>query len=232
MYRVDTMVLGMTYRAVIFDVGGVIVDSPLPHFEAFERRSGLPAGTITALIGAGGATNAWARHERGEIDLDTFAALFGAEAAAEGHAVDGRALLAGLVGPVRPEMAAAIETIRRRGLLVGLLTNTFPTSNGDLGMGRPDLARIVALADAVVESSRVGLRKPEPEFYELACRRLRIAPREAVFLDDLGVNLKTARALGMRTIKVDDVDGALAELEDVLGFSVRRPLPGPDRRKV
>jgi putative hydrolase of the HAD superfamily len=75
--------------------------------------------------------------------------------------------------------------------------------------------------DAVVESSKVGVRKPEPRFYEIACELLAVRPDECVFLDDLGINLKPAAAMGMRTIKVTTADKAIDELETILAISLR-----------
>ena len=73
----------------------------------------------------------------------------------------------------------------------------------------------------MLESSKVGVRKPEPAIYEMACERLGISPHEAVYLDDLGINLKPAKAMGMATIKVADPDVAIAELEQLTGLSLK-----------
>jgi putative hydrolase of the HAD superfamily len=80
---------------------------------------------------------------------------------------------------------------------------------------------VAGLFEFVLESSKVGVRKPEPAIYLMACERLGVRPEETVFLDDLGINLKPARALGMATIKVDDPDRALAELEEFTGLRLR-----------
>jgi putative hydrolase of the HAD superfamily len=74
--------------------------------------------------------------------------------------------------------------------------------------------------DVFIESTRVGLRKPDRRIYELTCRELGVEPERVAYLDDIGLNLKPARALGMTTIKVDDIDVALRELSDVVGFSL------------
>jgi putative hydrolase of the HAD superfamily len=198
--------------AALFDFGGVILSSPFDAFRRYEADHDLPDGFIRSVNATDADTNAWARLERNEIDLEGFAAAFEAESSALGHRVPGHDVLALLAGEVRPEM---VEAVRRCGerLKTAMLTNNVTTMDGN-----PAVADIVALFDTVVESSVVGVRKPEPAFYELACERLAIDPAEAVFLDDLGVNLKPARAMGMTTIKVVDPATAIAELEAVVGF--------------
>ena len=201
--------------AALFDFGGVLSSSPFDAFARFEAEHHLPHGFIRSVNATNPDTNAWARLERSEVDVDGFALEFEEESAALGHRVSGWDVLALLAGDLRPTM---VEAVRRCGerLRTGLLTNNV------VGMspGR-HVSEVVALFDVVVESSVVGLRKPDVAFYELACERLGIAPTEAVFLDDLGVNLKPARAMGMTTIKVVDPDVALAELEAVVGFELR-----------
>ena len=202
-------------KAVLWDFGGVILSSPLDAMARYEQERGLPPGFLTTVISTDPHTNAWAKLERNEVPTDEFCDLFEAEARAAGHEIDARVILAGLLGEIRPQMVQAIKRCKER-LKVGLLTNNFVW-----GEGPPEFAEVVALFDAVVESSKAGIRKPEPRFYELACELLDIEPEEAVFLDDLGVNLKPARAMGMTTIKVGDPDEALAELERIVGFPVR-----------
>ena len=84
-----------------------------------------------------------------------------------------------------------------------------------------EVGDVMVMFDHVVESSKVGCRKPEPRFYEIACDLLGVEPSECVFLDDLGVNLKPAKAMGMTTIKVGAAEPAIAELERVLGIDLR-----------
>jgi putative hydrolase of the HAD superfamily len=209
-------------RAALFDFGGVIVDGPWDGFAAYEREHDLPDGFIRQVNATNHHDNAWARLERGEVDIDGFATAFEAEALALGHPVDGRAVISmlaggGSAGRLRPQMVEALRRCSER-LVTGLLTNNFVPGDGGGGMGDGPYAEVLALFDAVVESSRTGLRKPDPRFYELACEILAIEPSEAVFLDDLGINLKPARAMGMTTIKVVDPDGAIADLESVVGF--------------
>jgi putative hydrolase of the HAD superfamily len=218
----------MAIRAVIFDFGGVLSTSPFEAFTIYERRSGLPEGLLRRLNATNPDTNAWARLERSEIDLGGFVELYEAEARVAGHAVDGRAVLALLGGELRPEMLTALRRCHEReGLRTALLTNNFvgPSTGGDGGGGgamsrNGARGELLALFDVVVESSRAGVRKPDPAIYRLVCDELGVEPREAVFLDDLGINLKPARAMGMTTIKVVDPAAALAELESVVGFPV------------
>lgn len=208
-----------TVRAVLWDFGGVLTTSPFDAFAAYETESGLPTGVIRRLNATNPDTNAWARFERGGLDVDSFVAAFEAEAADAGYKVDALKVLAGLRGELRPAMIEALRRCHER-LLTGLLTNNFePASlNAAEGIG---YGGVLDLFHAVVQSSEVGHRKPDPAFYELACEKLRIGPTEAVFLDDLGVNLKPARAMGMRTIKVVDPDAAIDELEEIVGFPLR-----------
>ena len=205
-------------RAVLWDFGGVILSSPFDAFAEYEAASGLPDGFIRRLNATDPDTNAWARLERSEVTFDAFCDLFEAEAAAAGGTIDARRVMALLRGTPRPQMLEALQRIRAAGLVQALLTNNFVTED-DTGA----LQHVLELFDAVLESSKAGVRKPDPRFYELACELTGIEPHEAVFLDDLGVNLKPARAMGMTTIKVVDPDAALRELETVLGIPLRSP---------
>jgi putative hydrolase of the HAD superfamily len=201
-----------TLRAVLWDFGGVIASGPWDAFAAYERTVGLPEGFIRRLNATNPDTNAWAQLERGEVDRAGFALAFEAEAAAAGGTLDGLAVLESLTGDIRPQVVEAVRRCHER-LTTGLLTNNYR------GTGwRDNVNDLLAYFDLVLESSVAGVRKPDPRFYTLACEQLGIAPSEAVFLDDLGVNLKPARALGMTTIKVVDPDVALSELEAVVGF--------------
>lgn len=203
-------------RAVLFDFGGVILTSPFEAFSAYEERAGLDAGAIREINSDNPDSNAWARLERSEVGIDEFCSLFESEAAALGYRVSGAEVLACLHGEVRPEMVSAIERLRGD-FSVALLTNNFVSGSPQWSRDG-SFAELVDLFDLIVESSAVGCRKPERRFYEIALERLGITPGEAVFLDDLGVNLKPAAAMGMRTIKVTDPTVALAELEQIVGI--------------
>ena len=208
----------MSIRAVIFDFGGVILTSPFDAFSRYETDNGLPTGLLRQLNATNPDTNAWARLERSEIDLAGFVDLFEAEAAAAGHAVDGRAVLALLAGELRPEMVEALRRCHER-LTTALLTNNFMLGDGSEPSG--PMADVLREFDVIVESSQVGLRKPDPAIYHLVCDKLGVEPNEAVFLDDLGINLKPARAMGITTIKVVDPAQAIEDLEAVVGFPLR-----------
>ena len=202
-------------RAVLFDLGGVILTSPFDAFARYEAERGLPAGFIRQVNATNPLDNAWAHLERGDVTFDEFCDRFETEARQAGGELDARQVMALLAGDVRPQMLEAVHRCHER-LKTGLLTNNFVSDAHS-----PRLEDVLALFDVVVESSRVGIRKPDPRFYELACDSLGVQPVEAVFLDDLGQNLKPARAMGMTTIKVDDPDVALDELEKVVGFPLR-----------
>ena len=203
------------FDAVLFDFGGVLADGPFDAFARYEAENGLAAGFVRRLNAANRDTNAWARLERGDVSLDQFCDLFEQEARDAGGVLDARAILAALVGEIRPAM---IESVRRCKVhfRTALLTNNFVRIEGE-----ERFEAFSGLFDAVVESAVEGLRKPDPRFYLLACERLAVDPSRSVFLDDLGINLKPARELGMATIKVTDPDEALSALEDLLGIDLR-----------
>jgi putative hydrolase of the HAD superfamily len=202
-------------EAVLFDFGGVLSTSPFGAFENHERSRGLPAGFIRSLNATNPHDNAWARLERNDVDFDQFCVEFEAEAEAAGGRIDARELFAMMSGDLRPAMLEAVRRCHEH-LKTGLLTNNFITP---LTTARHH--DVFDLFDVVIQSAVVGVRKPDPRFYLLACEELSIEPSAAVFLDDLGVNLKPARALGMRTIKVVDPTEALVELEAIVGFALR-----------
>ena len=205
-------------KAVFWDFGGVLTSSPFEAFAAYERERGLPAGFIRTINATNPDTNAWASLERGHLEMGAFVLQFEAEALAAGATLDARALMGTLGGELRPAMVEAVRRCHQR-LKTGLLTNNFIAA--DEGAGVSAYAPVLEHFDVVVESSRAGMRKPDPDFYRSACELLDVDPVEAVFLDDLGVNLKPAREMGMQTIKVVDPDAALAELEAVVGFGLR-----------
>ncbi|MBL77636.1 MAG: haloacid dehalogenase [Acidimicrobiaceae bacterium] len=201
--------------AVLFDFGGVLTSSPFEAFAAYEAEAGLSPDTIRRLNSTNPDDNAWARMERREVDEAGFCELFEAEAAALGLVVDARRVLAGLRGELRPAMVEALRRCSER-LRTALLTNNVAPMAESAEAGAA--SGVVDLFDVVVESSVVGCRKPELRFYEIACEGLGVEPAACVFLDDLGINLKPARAMGMTTVKVVDPDAAIAELEAVVGF--------------
>jgi putative hydrolase of the HAD superfamily len=207
------MDIGSGIRAVIFDLGGVVMDSPLHAIARYERDHGIEHNAINHSIVEIGESGAWSRLERGELILDDFYTPFEDDCRGRGIPLDARRMMEYIAeaGVARPQMLEAIRRIRARGLSVAALTNNW-SSDGDNPL-RP-------LFPVFIESSVVGWRKPDPRIYQLACSELGVEPAEAAFLDDIGRNLKPARALGMTTIKVDDPDDALRELEGVLGFAL------------
>ena len=204
-------------RAVLWDFGGVLTSSPFDAFARYESDHGLDRGLIRRLNATNPDSNAWARLERSEVTVEEFAALFETEAAAAGAVVDGRAIVAMLRGEIRPAMVEALKRCHER-LKTALLTNNFVATDESMALGHEALFDHF---DVIVESSKVGYRKPDTRFYEMALDELAIDPAEAVFLDDLGINLKPARAMGMQTIKVESPEQALAELQAVVGFPVQ-----------
>ena len=209
--------------AVLFDFGGVILSSPFDAFADYEREHGLPDGFIRGLNATNPDDNAWAKMERSDVTIPEFRELFEAEARAAGGEIDAAAVLARLRGEIRPAMVEAVRRCKAQ-LKTACLTNNFVAADAGHPDGRMDpesFEGVMDLFDVVVESSKAGCRKPDPRFYEIACEELGIEPHQAVFLDDLGINLKPARAMGMTTIKVVDPDVAIAELEAVVGFPLR-----------
>lgn len=211
-------------RAVLWDFGGVVTTSPFDAFNFYERAHGIPEDFIRRINATNADDNAWAKFERNEIDLAGFGALFEAESAAAGHPIPGARVIELLSGEVRPEMLVALRHCRER-FRVGCLTNNMAVGEGP-GMAnsasrRTAVEEAMALFHVVIESSKVGVRKPDPRVYRIACAELGVEPDEVVYLDDLGINLKPARAMGMTTIKVTDAGQALAELERAIGPPLR-----------
>ena len=204
-------------RAVVFDIGGVIQDSPLHAIARYERDHGLPPNAINRVVVASGESGAWSRLERGELSVEAWCAPFERDCLAHGVTVSATRLMQYIAEAhrERPIMLRAVRRLRERGLRVGALTNNWATETAPAGP-HP----IARHFDALVESRAVGMRKPDPRIYQLICRRLGVAPVEAAFLDDIGTNLKSARALGMHTIKVDDPEQALRELGALVGVDL------------
>lgn len=211
--------IGAEITAVLWDFGGVILSSPFEAFNRYEEREGLPIDFIRQVNAADPHANAWARLERAELGADEFDEAFAVESERLGHRVPGADVLALLSGEVRPEMVAALDAVIAAGFRTACLTNNV-VSDPNSGSGRADVAEVMRRFHVIVESSKVGVRKPEPRFYELACELLDVEPPQCVFLDDLGINLKPAAAMGMTTIKVVDPADALAELSAVTGLTL------------
>ncbi|MSP77638.1 MAG: HAD family hydrolase [Rhodospirillaceae bacterium] len=210
--------------AVLWDFGGVILSSPFEAFNRYEEKFHLPKDFIRMLNTRNPDTNAWAKMERSEVSLQGFVDLFEAEARERGHQLDGWTVLKILSGDIRPQMVEALRRCKAA-FRVACITNNMKSGEGP-GMSRsPDkakaVAEIMALFEHVIESSKVGFRKPDPRIYRHACDLLGVPPERCIYLDDLGINLKPARALGMRTIKVGDPDIAISELQEMVGIALR-----------
>jgi putative hydrolase of the HAD superfamily len=213
--------------AVFWDFGGVITTSPFEAFNRYEAEHGLPADFIRSVNATNPDSNAWAQFESSRVSLEAFDGLFAAETQAAGHRVPGADVLQLLSGDVRPEMVHALALIGER-FTMGCLTNNVKGAGQGPGMAADsqraaEIAGIMEMFDFVIESSKVGFRKPDTRMYELACEKAGVSPPQAVFLDDLGINLKPARAMGMTTIKVLSADQALDDLGSVLGMDLRAP---------
>ncbi len=210
----------MTVEAVIFDFGGVLTSSPFEAFTRFETERGLPVDIIRRTNAANHLENAWARFERAEVGIDTFDELFAAESLALGAEVRGRDVLPLLQGDLRPEMVEALKRIKAQ-FKTGCITNNLPANAiGSLTGRSLYIAEVMVLFDHVIESAKIGLRKPDPRIYEMMVETLKVDPKKCVYLDDLGVNLKPAREMGMTTIKVTSGAQAIAELETVTGLKL------------
>ena len=212
------------FKAVLWDFGGVITSSPFEAFNRYEKERGLPSDFLRSINATNPDSNAWAQLESSQVTVDEFDELFAQEAESKGHRVMGKDVLELLSGDVRPEMVNALKAIKAQHQ-IGCITNNVNTGQGP-GMAKSSekaaqVAEIMALFDVVIESSKVGIRKPDPEIYRMTCEQMSIQPEETIYLDDLGINLKPARALGMTTIKVLNADQALDELETLLDMQLR-----------
>ena len=211
-------------EAVIWDFGGVVTSSPFEAFNRYEADRGFPRDTIRRINAADPDSNAWALFERAEIDAATFDTMFAEEAARIGHAIRGNEVLALLSGDIRPRMVAALDTIKAAGHKVGCITNNVPAGKG-AGMSTSEkkaaaVADVMTRFDHIIESSKAGIRKPDPRIYTMMCEALSVAPERCIYLDDLGINCKPAAALGMRAIKVTGEAQALADLSAMTGLSL------------
>lgn len=212
------------HRAVLFDFGGVIVSGPFEAFNAFETTHGLPINFIRSVNAINPHGNAWAKLERSDITPAEFDELFADESESIGHRLGGAEVLSLLAGELRPDMVHALDVLKSAGYIIACLTNNIVTSRSATPTKREEmLQEVLVRFDAIIESSMIGVRKPEPRFYEIACETIHVKPHECVFLDDLGINLKPAAAMGMTTIKVTSSAQALADLSRVLSIEISTP---------
>jgi putative hydrolase of the HAD superfamily len=208
-------------EAVIWDFGGVFTTSPAVAFARYESEHGLPADIIRRTNTVNHLENAWAKFERAEVDIETFDRLFAAESLALGAEVRGRDVLSLLSGDPRPEMVEALRRVKAR-FKAGCITNNVPGIAVGSASGRSlYIAEVMVLFDHVIESAKIGLRKPDPRIYRMMAEALGVDPKACIYLDDLGINLKPAREMGMTTIKVLNGPQAIAELESATGLVLR-----------
>lgn len=210
--------------AVIWDFGGVVTSSPFEAFNRYEEERGIPRDTIRRINAADPDSNAWALFERAEIDAAQFDAMFAEEASRIGRVIRGSDVLALLSGDIRPRMVAALDTIKDTGVKLGCITNNVPAGKG-AGMSTSEtkaaaVADVMTRFDHIIESSKAGIRKPDPRIYAMMCDALSVAPERCIYLDDLGINCKPAATMGMRAIKVVGEDQALAELSALTGLAL------------
>jgi len=211
-------------EAVIWDFGGVVTSSPFEAFNRFESERGIPRDTIRRINAADPDSNAWALFERAEIGAAEFDALFAEEAARIGHDIRGNDVLALLSGDIRPRMVAALDAVKSAGHKIGCITNNVPAGKG-AGMSTSEakaaaVAEVMTRFDHIIESSKAGIRKPDPRIYMMMCEALTVDPARCIYLDDLGINCKPAAALGMQAIKVTGEAQALADLSALTGLSL------------
>ncbi|HEY9092096.1 HAD-IA family hydrolase [Parasphingorhabdus sp.] len=210
----------MIYETVIFDFGGVITSSPFEAFNRLETKRGVPLHSVRKINSTNPHDNAWAKFERSEIDAAGFDLLFAEEARAIGVELEGSEVLSCLAGDIRPAMVAMLDTLKDRDFTLGCITNNVPTGKGS-GMAQNEekasaIAAIMARFDHVIESSKAGVRKPDPRIYQMMCEALDVQPDQCIYLDDLGINCKPAAQLGMAAIKVTSEEQALKDLHDLL----------------
>src|ERR1700710_2263340 len=211
----------MMLQAVIWDFGGVLTSSPFEAFARFEPDRALPADIIRRTNAANHLENAWAKFERAEVDIEAFDQLFAAESLMLGAEVRGREVLPLLSGDLRPEMVEALTRVKAK-FKTGCITNNLPANAiGSIGGRSLYIAEVMALFDHFTESAKIGLRKPDPRIYQMMVETLKVNPKHCVYLDDLGVNLKPAREMGMTTIKVLSAAQAITELEAATGLPLR-----------
>ncbi len=215
------------HRAVIFDFGGVITSSPFEAFNRIEAARGLPRDFVRSVNSVEPDRNAWARYERAECSAAEFDKLFAAEAKALGHELDGASVIACLSGDIRPQLVAVLDRLKTERYQIGCITNNVPSGQG-AGMANSAekafaIAAIMARFDHVIESSKVGIRKPDPRIYTMMCKALDVAPTQCIYLDDLGINCKPAAALGMTAIKVTSGEQAIMDLGRLLRMEFSPP---------
>jgi putative hydrolase of the HAD superfamily len=210
-------------QAVIWDFGGVFTSSPFEAFNRLEAELGAPKDHIRKVNATNHHENAWALFERNEIDAAKFDELFLQESTALGFPVRGRDVLPKLSGELRPRMVAALKACKAAGFKVACITNNVVSMHSpgqnEVQQAAGAMGQVMPYFDAIIESSKAGVRKPDPKIYQMMCELLGVAAERCIYLDDLGINCKPAAQLGMKAIKVVDVDQTLAELSAATGLS-------------
>ena len=209
------LVLNGKLDAILWDFGGVFTTSPFENFNLLEERCGAPRDFIRTLNSVNPTTNAWAQFESNQVSLEEFDELFAKESKLAGHEIRGKEVISMLSGDLRPKMVELLKLCKEQ-YKVACITNNVKAGRGP-GMSSDDdkaskVSEVMALFDDVIESSVEGIRKPNPEIYKLACQRISVEPEKCLFIDDLGINLKPARELGMKTIKVLSEAQALKDI--------------------
>ena len=207
----------MTYKAVIWDFGGVITSSPFEAFNNFEKENNLPMDIIRTINSENSDINAWAKFERNDISVNEFDELFKNEASNKGFDITGKQIIKLLSGEIRPFMVDFLNEFKGNYKL-GCITNNVQTDKNDKKNHSKEVSKVMSLFDNVIESSLVGIRKPDPRIYYMSCEALDVLPESCIYLDDLGINLKPARAIGMTTIKVTDPNIAVSQVKNFLGI--------------
>ncbi len=209
----------LNLKAVIFDIGGVLTSSPVVAIRDYATRENIDYTVLGPMIADHDC--AWSRWERSEITSAQFLTQFETEGRDRGIAVSAQDVMDAAFGgqASREEMLAVVRFLRGR-VRLGAITNNV-LREAPARETRPFV--LEELFEVVIESAKVGLRKPDPRIYRMACDALSVEPPEAAFLDDIGANLKGARALGMTSIRVDHTTSAIDELEAALGFALPRP---------
>ena len=205
----------MNYKAILWDFGGVVTSSPFEAFNEFESANDLPPDLIRTINSENPDSNAWAKFESNQVSIEEFDELFFQEALTKGFQVRGKDIIKLLSGSIRKNMVDFLKELKGNYKL-GCITNTVNSQDDLTDKERQSIKEAMALFDHVVESSKVGIRKPNPKIYKMSCLALSVEPKECIYLDDLGINLKPARELGMATIKVVNPEEAIQEVRNLL----------------
>ena len=208
-------------QAILWDFGGVFTTSPFENFNKLETELGAPRDFIRQVNSTNPDKNAWAQFESNSVSLDDFDVLFADESEGLGFRIEGKAVINVLSGDLRPRMVEVLKVCKQH-YKVACITNNVKAGKGP-GMNQNtekanQVGQVMDLFDAIIESSVVGIRKPNPAIYQMACKTLEVNAQDCAFLDDLGINLKPAKELGMATIKVLTEDQAISDLSKLTGL--------------